>query len=102
MHITVIGAGAWGTAMAMAACRHPAGHTVRLHARDPVQADTMAQQRQNSRYLPGIDLPAGLSIVNGPLAPWVDQQAGPTELWVVATPMSGLRACLQVLQHSGR
>jgi len=99
MHITVIGAGAWGTAMAMAACRHPSGHTVRLHARDPAQADAMAQQRQNSRYLPGIDLPPVLSIVNGPLAPWVAQQAGSTDLWVVATPMSGLRACLRVLQH---
>lgn len=99
MHITVIGAGAWGTAMAMAACRHPAGHTVRLHVRDPVQADTMAQQRQNSRYLPGIELPPGLSIVNGPLGPLVAQQAASTDLWVVATPMSGLRACLQVLQH---
>jgi glycerol-3-phosphate dehydrogenase (NAD(P)+) len=99
MHITVIGAGAWGTAMAMAACRHPAGHTVRLHARDLAQADAMAQQRQNSRYLPGIELPPGLSIVNGPLAPWVAQQAGPTDLWVVATPMSGLRGSLQVLQQ---
>jgi glycerol-3-phosphate dehydrogenase (NAD(P)+) len=99
MHITVIGAGAWGTAMAMAACRHPAAHTVRLHVRDLAQADAMAQQRENSRYLPGIELPPGLSIVNGPLGPWVAQQAGPTDLWVVATPMSGLRGSLQVLQQ---
>ncbi len=90
-----MGAGAWGTAMAMAACRHPAGHTVLLHARDAEQAAAMSAARQNARYLPGIEFPAGLSVVSGPLAAL---NAAPTDLFVVATPMSGLRGALQALQ----
>ena len=100
MHITVLGAGAWGTAMALAACSHPAGHTVRLHARDPALVQDMAQQRQNSRYLPGIELPPQLALLSGPLGPWALQQAGPTDLWVLATPLSGLRANMQLLQQA--
>ncbi len=98
MHIAVIGAGAWGTAMAMAACRHPAGHRVRLHVRDAAQAQAMTEQGQNHRYLPGIDLPVSLAVVSGALEPEQWQQTEPVDLWVVATPVSGLRACLQLLQ----
>ena len=72
MRITVIGAGAWGTAIAMAACRIP-GHAVRLHARDEAQAAALRDQGQNARYLPGVDLPSGLNILSGPLAPLVAQ-----------------------------
>ena len=96
MRITVIGAGAWGTAMAMAACRQN-GHTVRLHARDPEQAGALRAQGRNARYLPGIDLPAQLQILSGPLAPLV-AQAQADDLFIVATPMAGLRSSLQALQ----
>ena len=97
MHITLIGAGAWGTAMALAACQHPARHTVCLHARDEKQAAVMRQQKQNGRYLPGIDLPEGLQISSGPLAP-LCAQADAQSLFIVATPMSGLRGVLQTMQ----
>ena len=96
MRITVIGAGAWGTAMAMAACRLR-GHEVRLHARDEAQATALRMQGQNARYLPGVDLPPQLSILSGPLAPLV-AQAEPQDLFIVATPMSGLRSTLLALQ----
>lgn len=98
MHITVVGAGAWGTAMAMAASRHPDGHAVRLYARDPEQVAAMTAQRQNARYLPGIDLPVSLSVVDGSLGHWLDNTVC-TDLWVLATPMSGLRNTLQALQN---
>ncbi|OYU31210.1 MAG: glycerol-3-phosphate dehydrogenase [Comamonadaceae bacterium PBBC2] len=95
MRITVIGAGAWGTAMAMAACRL-SGHEVRLHARDEVQAQALRTHGQNARYLPGVDLPAQLGILSGALAPLV-AQAEAQDLFIVATPMSGLRSTLQAL-----
>jgi glycerol-3-phosphate dehydrogenase (NAD(P)+) len=97
MHITVIGAGAWGTAMAMAACRQ-SGHDVYLHARDAAQAEALRVQGQNARYLPGVDLPSHLHILSGPLASLVEQ-AQPSDLFIVATPMSGLRGTLQALQN---
>ena len=83
MHITVIGAGAWGTAMALAACQHPAQHSVCLHARDAQQAQTMREQKQNARYLPGIALPEVLHISSGPLEPlW--GQADAQSLFIIA------------------
>lgn len=46
-HIAVLGAGAWGTALANLAAQ--AGHSVTLWARDPHKADVMAQSRENPR-----------------------------------------------------
>src|SRR3989344_812761 len=54
MKIIVLGAGAWGSAVAMSAAQHPAGHAVTLWARDAAQAQSMRAQAQNARYLPGM------------------------------------------------
>ena len=96
MHISVIGAGAWGTAMALAANRHPAGHQVVLHVRDEAQALAMQQSRENNRYLPGVRLPESVRISSEPLAStgWLGNAP---RLVVVATPMAGLRDVLTSL-----
>ncbi|MBS4084089.1 MAG: NAD(P)-dependent glycerol-3-phosphate dehydrogenase [Rhizobiales bacterium] len=52
--IGVIGAGAWGTALANAAAK--AGRDVILHGRDPALIDAIEQTRSNEKYLPGIRL----------------------------------------------
>lgn len=52
--LAVIGAGAWGTALAIVACQ--AGSTVTLWARDPMIAATINAEHQNRAYLPGIAL----------------------------------------------
>ncbi len=96
MHITLIGAGAWGTAMALAASRHPAVHRVRLHARDATQARVLREQAQNARYLPGIALPDTLEISSGSLASLWAQKAEDA-LFVIATPMAGLRGVLSAM-----
>jgi glycerol-3-phosphate dehydrogenase (NAD(P)+) len=98
MHITLIGAGAWGTAMALAAARHPGGHTVTLHARDAAYAEALRTQRQNARYLPGIDLPGSLEISSDPLASLLTSSRD-CNLWVIATPMAGLRDALTALSE---
>lgn len=95
MHISLIGAGAWGTAMALAASRHPAGHQVHLHVRDPAQAAALQATRENTRYLPGVPLPRSIRITSGPLSAAVTQ--GDDGLVVVATPMAGLRGVLSSL-----
>jgi glycerol-3-phosphate dehydrogenase (NAD(P)+) len=51
----VIGAGAWGTALAIVAAR--AGNAVRLWGRDAAAIAAMASTRENARYLPGIRIP---------------------------------------------
>ena len=57
--IAVIGAGAWGTALATVARR--AGRDVTLWGRDPAVLRSITENRQNVRYLPGIDLPEGIT-----------------------------------------
>ena len=52
--IAVLGAGAWGTAMA---CVLAVRHEVVLYARDAAQARELQATRCNARYLPGIALP---------------------------------------------
>jgi glycerol-3-phosphate dehydrogenase (NAD(P)+) len=57
----VLGAGAWGTALAMAAA---ARHDTLLWARDAAQAQDMARQRCNARYLPGQPFLPGLRVTS--------------------------------------
>jgi len=95
MRILVLGAGAWGTALASAASAH-GRHAVALWARDPAQALALQAQRSNSRYLPGIALPDALAMHGGPLrSVWMS--GGPWDLVVIATPMAALRDMLQGL-----
>ena len=99
MKIIVLGAGAWGTALAASAASHrPNSQTVTLWARDPQQARDMAQQRENSRYLPGFALPPGLQISHSELTSLISPLTL-EDLVIVATPMVALRGMLVALQH---
>jgi glycerol-3-phosphate dehydrogenase (NAD(P)+) len=53
--VAVLGGGSWGTALAVHTAR--AGHEVRLWLRDAELARSVAERRENARYLPGIELP---------------------------------------------
>ena len=91
MNLAVLGAGAWGTALAArAAQRHP---TV-LWARDATQADVIRSARSNPRYLPGVMLPAALRIESD----FDAALAGDDTLVIVATPMAALREMLERLK----
>lgn len=94
MKIIVLGAGAWGSAVAMSAAQHPAGHAVTLWARDAVQAGEMRSGCHNARYLPSIPFPASLSVADGPFGALLTD----ADLVIVATPMAALRGMLQALQ----
>lgn len=95
MNIIVIGAGAWGTAIAAtaAAC----GHVVTLWARSAQLVRQLQQEHSNQRYLPGINLPESLCFC---ATPWPDlcRQLTAIDLVVVATPMSALRGMLSGLR----
>ena len=97
MKIIVIGAGAWGTALAVNAARNPATHQVVLWARDGAQAEALERTRENARYLPGIPLPRELALRGGDVATLLDA-AAQADLIIVATPVAGLRPTLALLQ----
>jgi glycerol-3-phosphate dehydrogenase (NAD(P)+) len=88
MKISVLGAGAWGTAIAAAAAPR---HEVLLWARDAGQAAELRQRRRNPRYLGDVELPAALSVGADLQAALDHAQPG---LLVIATPMAALRECL--------
>lgn len=94
MKILVIGAGAWGTAMAVSSA---ARHQVTLWARDAGLVKNLQAGRTNHRYLPGVVLPDNLLLQGGdvPLAQAVAGQ----DLIILATPVSAARTMLQSLQH---
>lgn len=71
--IAVLGAGAWGTALALAAQR--AGRQTVLWARRPEQAEAMSRTRNNILYLPDIQLPPELTITNDPVEAASDADA---------------------------
>lgn len=98
MKITVLGAGAWGTAIAAVAARRAAAlgaaGAVQLWARDAAQAEAMRATRRNQRYLGDDELPAQLSITSDLAAALAHARGG---LIIIGTPMAALRATLSQL-----
>lgn len=88
MNLTVLGAGAWGTALAINAS---ARHATVLWARDAQQVERMQAEGRNERYLPGVPLPGSLQI-DSDFDTAVAHAAG--GLIIIATPMSGLAGML--------
>lgn len=91
LKIAVLGAGSWGTALALQLAR--LGHSVRLWARDRAHVALMREQRENARYLPGIALPGAIEPCGDP-----DQACAGADLLLVAVPSSAFEATLQQIQ----
>ena len=91
MKIAVLGAGAWGTALASVAA---ARHDTLLWARDAEQAAAMRDFRRNARYLGGVELTTELSVTADRAAALAHGREG---LTVIATPMAALREQLAAL-----
>jgi glycerol-3-phosphate dehydrogenase (NAD(P)+) len=83
--VAVIGAGAWGTALACVAAR--AGRSVTLYARDAAHAAHIEAARENPR-LPGIPLAASITVTNDIAT------AAHAEIALIATPAQHLRAAV--------
>jgi glycerol-3-phosphate dehydrogenase (NAD(P)+) len=91
MNIIVLGAGAWGTALAISAANNTkAAHTVTLWSRDTVQAANMQSQRCNAKYLPQVAFPESLQVASGDFSALIKT----ADVVIIGTPMSGLRGML--------
>jgi len=103
MKILVIGAGAWGTALAVSASLKTisgqAAHEVSLWARNAALVEAVVSTRQNERYLPGITLAPGLQVLGGSDASLEAALVG-QDLIVIATPIAGVRGVFQRLQQA--
>jgi len=87
--IAVLGDGAWGTAVALLLARAEE-HRVRLWSARPESGALLRQDRENVRYLPGVPIPASVTLVTDARAA-VDG----ADLWVTAIPTVYLRSTLQ-------
>lgn len=90
MRLAVLGAGAWGTALAIT---FAARHQVMLWARDPARVADMARDRENKRYLPQCPFPPALQVT----AEFHAALAG-ADLALLAAPLAGLRPMLERLK----
>jgi glycerol-3-phosphate dehydrogenase (NAD(P)+) len=95
MRIAILGAGAWGTALA---CALAGRRDVILWARNAEHARQLGAQRTNHRYLPGVALPPSV-VVTSSLQQAIRFAAD--GLLALATPTAALRPTVQALRAAG-
>jgi glycerol-3-phosphate dehydrogenase (NAD(P)+) len=93
-HITVLGAGAWGTAVAMSLAQR---HQVQMWGRNTAAMQAMAEDRENCAYLPGQIFPAGL-VIQPDFDAALAHLAAPGSLLIAACPVAGLRPLAEQLR----
>ena len=93
MKIAVLGAGAWGTALAISLA---ARHEVRLWTRNPAQLAEMSAVRSNRRYLPGFPFPDSLR-----LELKLEQALDLADLALAVVPTAGFRPVLRQMAELG-
>lgn len=93
MRISVLGGGAWGTALAIAFAE---AHAVTLWTRESDVAADLVSGRENRRFLPGYRLPAQVVVATDFAA-----AVAAAELLIVATPIAGLRPTAEKLRELG-
>jgi glycerol-3-phosphate dehydrogenase (NAD(P)+) len=93
VNVTILGAGAWGTALGVALSER---HAVTLWTRDPEQRAELVRDRR-SRYLREVPLPAAVAVAADAAAAI---RGG--DLVIVATPTAGLRGALGLVRDAGK
>ena len=93
MKITLLGAGAWGTALSIA---FSGKHDLTLWSREADVADDLIKTRENHRFFPGYKLPESVAVSTD-----FEAAVAGAELLLVATPIAGLRPTVERLQALG-
>jgi glycerol-3-phosphate dehydrogenase (NAD(P)+) len=89
--LAIIGAGAWGTALAIVAYR--ARSEAAIWARDPAVADAINQRHENAVYLPGVALDSGIAATTD-----FDRAIADAEAALIAVPAQFLRDVLAAFE----
>lgn len=83
-HIAVIGAGSWGTSLAILLAKK--GYQVRLWSHNTAHIDTLEKERMNTRYLPGIPFPVTLDVTSS-----LERAVSGSDLVLMVVPSHGFR-----------
>lgn len=89
--IAVIGAGSWGTALALVLADNQ--HDVRLWARRSEQVDEINERHTNQKYLPDVELPENIIATND-----LKEAVSNTDTILLVTPTSALREILNQMK----
>jgi len=89
--VAVLGAGSWGTALAILLARN--GLDTRFWGHDPAHMARLAHERENANYLPGISFPDNLRIQENLI-----ELAHEVDRFLIVVPSHAFRATLQVIQ----
>ncbi len=91
MKVAIIGSGSWGTALSIKACL--AGNDTYLYCRNAKTAKTMSETRENTTYLPGVQLPTNIIITSDMVEAVSDAQ-----LILIVTPSPYVRETLLLIE----
>jgi glycerol-3-phosphate dehydrogenase (NAD(P)+) len=89
--IAVLGAGAWGTALAVSLARR-GGHQLCLWAHSPAHAEELADTGENLRYLPGFVLPMDIHVTAR-----LPEAVADAEIILCVTPSQALRSIMEAI-----
>lgn len=93
MKITLLGAGAWGTALAIA---FAGKHQITLWSREEDVAVDLLQTRENHRFFPGYRLPESVAVATD-----FEASVNSADWLIIATPIAGLRPTAERLKAMG-
>ncbi len=93
MKIAILGAGAWGTALAIALARK---HAISLWGRNVTHLAGVAASRENTKYLPGAHLPDNIVVT-----PSFSSATEGADVLLVVTSTAGLAATLNTIKNAG-
>ena len=91
--IAVVGAGSWGTALAIVAAE--SGHEVRLWSRNSEVVNAITRTHNNSVYLPDAQIPSGVRATSD-----IGEAVADAELVVIATPSHATRIVLESMRSA--
>ncbi|HTY35509.1 MAG TPA: NAD(P)H-dependent glycerol-3-phosphate dehydrogenase [Bacteroidota bacterium] len=92
MNITVLGAGSWGTTLALVLLNN--GHDVTLWCYTQEQLDLMREKRENPEFLPGVPLPPSLKLSSD-----IEAASAHRDMVVMAVPSQYLRSVIERIAH---
>ncbi|MBI3004643.1 MAG: NAD(P)H-dependent glycerol-3-phosphate dehydrogenase [Ignavibacteriales bacterium] len=92
MKVTVLGAGSWGTTLALVLFENK--HDVNLWTYKPAQADQMRKKGENTSFLPGIPIPPQLNIMTD-----IEEACRKRDMIVAAVPSQFLRSVIEKIAH---
>jgi glycerol-3-phosphate dehydrogenase (NAD(P)+) len=97
MKIAVLGAGAWGTALAINLLNNSnSKHEITLWTNDPAHCAELMQERTNRQFLPGFPLPESLKLTSD------FNVAVKADLALIVVPTAGLRETLRAIVSCGK